>query len=179
MTFPRQIYAGDSWPFPFTAPSVNPAAQLRLHINSAAFQFTTDPVTSLTGAYLFVVSSGVSMGFAPGTYILSVTQTIGSARTTLSAGHICNVEPDPSTASSFSYARRMVAALEALLEGRVTGAQAMYSAMSFEGRSITTLPIAELHRALVIYRAMVKDEDQAKAIAEGKGGRLNKINTRF
>jgi len=179
MTFPQNLYAGDTWKLSFNTVSIDPLAKLRAHINSPAYQFTSDFVLSATGLYLFVIAKTVSANFAPGTYSIAITQELGEERTTLSAGHICSIEPSAAIASSFSYARRMVAALEALLEGRVTNAQALYSAMSFEGRAITTLSIAELHRALLTYREIVRAEDQAKNRAEGKGGRLNTINVKF
>lgn len=177
MAFPQQLYAGDTWKIPFQS-SIDPVAQLRVHINSAAFQFTSDPLTSTTGSYLFVIAKTVSANFAPGTYSIAITSEVGDERSTLSTGHICTIEPNQATASSFSYARRMVAALEALLEGRVTNSNALYSSMSFEGRAITTLSIEELHRALVMWRQILRNEDAAKPGAD-KPKRMNKILTRF
>lgn len=178
MAFPQQLYAGDTWKLPFNTATTDPLAQLRAHINSAAYQFTSDPLTSTDGAYLFVIAKTVSAAFAPGTYSIAITAEVGDERTTLSTGHICAIEPNQATASSFSYARRMVAALEALLEGRVTNTHALYSAMSFEGRSITTLSIEELHRALVMWRQILRTEEAAKPGVD-KPKRMKNILPRF
>lgn len=179
MPFPSKLYAGDTWTLVETFATIDPASELRVHLNSPAFQFTSDKTTSLDGVYTFVIPAALSSNFAPGVYSASITQSVAGARTTLTAGHIVSIEPDPATASSFSYARRMVAALEALIEGRLTNSNALYSSMAWEGRAITQLSPAELQQALKVYRDELKAEELSAEMSKGMGGRKNKIKVYF
>jgi hypothetical protein len=175
----NKLYSGDKWTLSHVLSTPDPTLQLRAHINSVAFQYTTEPVTSIDGSYSFVVPSAVSATFPPGTYSIAITSTSGTERSTLSAGEFVKVLPDPTEIFTLSIARRMVSAIESLLEGRLTNSHALYSSLTFEGRSLTQMSPLELQKALQIYKNDVAAEEQADAIAKGQGGRKNKLRVYF
>lgn len=179
MTLPSKLYAGDAWTITHTDATLPAGAQLKLHVNSPAFQFTSDFATGTAGVFTFALPGVITADFAPSTYMLSLTATVAGARRTLISGHVLTVDPDPATASSFSYARRLVYALEALLEGRVTSSHAAYVSMTFEGRAITQMAPAEMHRALRLARDELATELRAEQMAKGMGNKGNKLKVRF
>lgn len=179
MNLPSKLYAGDTWTITHADNELPVGAQLKIHVNSPAFQFTSDYVTGTNGVFVFTIPSDLTTEFAPNTYMVSLTATVEGARRTLISGHVLTVDPDPATASSFSYARRLVYALEALLEGRVTSSHAAYVSMTFEGRAITQLAPAELQRALRLAREELATELRADQVAKGLGNKGNKLKVRF
>lgn len=74
-----------------------------------------------------------------------------------------------------THAETMLAAIESVLEGRIT---ADVEAYTIAGRQITKIPIADLLVLRDRYQAEVNSEAAAAAIAEGTGN-PRKIKVRF
>lgn len=124
----------------------------------------------------------------------AATTTIGAGRRTL-AGYAARTVPSaervevyraplfvyPDLAAegpgfdSRSHARRVLEAIEAVLEKRATKDQAAYS---IAGRSLSRTPIPELLALRDRYRAEVAQEDAADRLAAGLGSRRT-VRVRF
>lgn len=74
-----------------------------------------------------------------------------------------------------SHARKVLDAIEAVIEKRATKDQESYT---IEGRTLARTPIEALMRLRQAYRAEVKREERAERIAQGLGTRA-KIKVRF
>lgn len=74
-----------------------------------------------------------------------------------------------------SHARKTLDAIEAVIEGRASTDQQEYS---IGNRSLKRTPIADLIVLADKYRAMVNAEENAEAIAQGRGAK-NRILVRF
>ena len=92
-------------------------------------------------------------------------RTSDSARVAISSGTF-TVKPDPATAGDVrSHAVKVLAALEALIEGRAT---ADVSSYSIAGRSLTKLSVDELTKWRAYYRREVRRERDAANAAAGR-----------
>lgn len=79
------------------------------------------------------------------------------------------------TGQQKSFARRMVEAIQAQLEGRATDGQA---SMSINGRSISRIPILELEQILTRFEARLRAEEAA--LAQGATpGKRRPVKVRF
>lgn len=86
-----------------------------------------------------------------------------------------DLEASAATGQQKSFARRMVEALQAQLEGRATDGQ---SAMTINGRSISRIPILELEQALTRFESKLRAEEAA--LAQGATpGKRRPIKVRF
>jgi hypothetical protein len=74
-----------------------------------------------------------------------------------------------------SHATTMLAAIESVLEGRITADVEQYT---IAGRSITKIPVEELLKLRSLYRSEVNAEKAADRIARGEGSG-HKIKVRF
>lgn len=158
---PTKVFLGDSFKIKFKPQvfeeDVNYILTVSSHGQSANFPLeSTDQ-----GELVYAISSSGSLSLPPGSHTWSiVAQRVGmDERTTLISGVPLQVLSDPTQPLHESYARRMLNALQALLEGRVMATDAVYSAMTYEGRSITKLSPAELMRAIALFRAQVAQEE--------------------
>lgn len=179
MTLPIKLYAGDAWTLEHIEASPRPAAQFRIHINSLAIQFTSDPVVSVDGRYRFEMLETKTRTFAPGQYIIAITCLELGKRSTILTGHLMTVEPDPATASSFSFLRRKVFALRALEEGRITAGDAVFSTMSIKGRAVSKLSLAEIHDARVQAEVELAAEELSAQADKGVFKNKNFLRVRF
>jgi hypothetical protein len=88
------------------------------------------------------------------------------------------VEPDFSATATLdtrSHARKVLAAIEAVIERRATKDQEEYT---IDGRSLKRTPVAHLLVLRYRYKREVEQEEQADRLAKGRGtGR--KVVTRF
>lgn len=169
-----QLIAGDKWQATYTA---EPGLNLVLNLNSTGFKYVASAVET-SGLYTFTIPSALSKDFIPGTYSLAVCATADGERTTLAFGNTVTVLPDPSQASHLSYAQRMLDAIKALLENRLTSKQALYSSLTFEGRALAQISPAELMTLKQRYEQEVEQEKRAEQI-RNKQRVSNKIKISF
>lgn len=121
--------------------------------------------TVADGGFLLSADPSVTACRIPGWYRWTAVAASADAmdRRTLGSGRV-QILPDPlasSAADARSPAERILAAIEATLEGRVTKDAESYS---IEGRSISRTPIADLLRLRNVYAAEV-----ARTLAPGAG----------
>ncbi|RWR09715.1 hypothetical protein [Paenirhodobacter populi] len=112
--------------------------------------------TVADGGFLLSADPSTTSGRFPGEYVWTAVAASADAmdRRTLKTGRV-QILPDPLAASAGdgrSSAERILAAIEATLEGRVTKDAESYS---IEGRSISRTPIADLLRLRNVYAAEV------------------------
>lgn len=169
-----QLIAGDKWQATYTA---EPGLNLVLNLNSTGFKYVASAVET-SGVYTFTVPSAISKDFIPGTYSIAVCATADGERTTLAFGNTVTVLPDPSQASHLSYAQRMLDAIKALLENRLTSKQALYSSLTFEGRALAQISPSELLQLKQRYEQEVEQEKRAEQI-RNKQRVSNKIKISF
>lgn len=175
-TEPSSVYAGDTvtWTKSLTdypAPTYTLAYALVRDGGSISI------TASASGAdHLVSVSAATSAAWVPGTYQWTAYVTSGSARYTVETGEIV-IKPNPAAGGydTRSYARRMLDAIEALLEGRATSDVSSYS---IGGRSLSKMSALELVQWREKFRREAESEKAGERIARGLNtGR--KILTRF
>ncbi|MQQ09102.1 hypothetical protein GFB49_11605 [Epibacterium sp. SM1979] len=159
---PSQLVAGDSWAWS-DAPAFasHPPPDWSLHYILRPVT-GGDPITIVAshGETSFVITHPASetQSLAPGEYewsALAFNAGTGD-RARLSVGRIC-ILPDPlqATGDQRSGAERILAAIDATLEGRVSKDAESYT---IEGRSIARTPIEDLTRLQSIYSQRVAQE---------------------
>ena len=161
---PQKVFAGDSFKLRFKPPIFDESVTYELTLTSYAQSISISEESVEDGEIVYGVSSSLSINFAPGNYTWSIVarNTATDERTTLLAGVPLTIASDPTLPIEQSYARRMLSALQGLLEGRISATDAQYSSMSYEGRSITKLSPAELMRAIALFKRQVAEEEQNK-----------------
>lgn len=124
--------------------------------------------TNDNGDFLALISATESATYDAGVYHWSAyaTRTSDSARVTVGTG-LARVDADPanSTADPRSHAAKVLAALDALIEGRATNDVQSYA---IAGRSLTRMSMDELLRWRATYREQVRAE---RAVAQGKSAK--------
>lgn len=131
--------------------------------------------------FAITISAETSADFFPGDYRWFSTATdlaTGTERYTIDGGSL-TVNPDPATLTATSdlrsHARKVLTAIEAVLEGTATSDHLSYTV---DGRSLQRRTIAELLQLRSFYQQEIRREEQAEALARGLGGG-NRILTRF
>jgi hypothetical protein len=123
-SLPPQLQAGDTWSWTeASATYPGPAWSLSYVLLSDAVRLTIAAVWSVDGAHVFAKTAAQSVLIAPGAYAWTeiATHTDGR-RTTLGQG-LVTILADPLTLplpGVRSHARRMLAAIDACLEGRAS-----------------------------------------------------------
>lgn len=127
--------------------------------------------------HLVTISATASAAFRrAGTWMWQAYVTLSGERFTVARGSIV-VRPDIASvpnADTRSHARKVLDAIEAVLENRATMEQ---SSIAIGGQSITLLAPEELIRWRSVYAAEVQMEERAEKIRQGLGAR--RIRTRF
>jgi hypothetical protein len=122
---------------------------------------------------MITASSTITTLWSPGNYRWSWTVSDGTNRYTLEQGDIL-INHDPTKAhDQRTMAQRMVDAIEATMEGKVT---ADVLTLSHKDKSVTRLSPAELMDALFYWKTqLVKEKNRARRQA----GKSNIIHARF
>ncbi|QDF14252.1 head-to-tail joining protein [Dinoroseobacter phage vB_DshS-R4C] len=158
---PATLVAGDSWAW-------EAGAVFEDHPDPWAASYVLrpeaggDPVTVSGGlevlAPVFRLPASVTADLPPGewTWFAVAVDATTDARAVLAQGRV-TVIPDPlaGTEDRRTPARRILAAIEATLEGRATKDADTYS---IEGRSITRTPLPDLLRLRAVYAEQVARE---------------------
>lgn len=168
MAVPSTLTAGDTWSWTYTAEDY--------------------PADTWTGTWYFVgaervfevagtpsgtdhagtLAPSVTAGIEPGRYAYRFRVTDGSTVATIGPGYL-DVEADPAYVKATdprSHARKVLDAIEAVLERRATHDQASYS---IGNRSLSRMSIGELLTWRDKYKSMVQSEDAAAGMAAGLG----------
>jgi hypothetical protein len=145
-----------------------PSASYSLHYRGRrAGDATASFNVSANSDYQVTVAAAATEKWTPGVYHWQayVTRTSDSARVTVAEGTFEVVaNRATSTADPRSHAARMVAAIEALLEGKATDDVDEYS---INGRSLKKIPVAELLKWRDRYKAEALREKAAEDIKRG------------
>ena len=141
--------------------------------------FNENAVYTLTAAdSVFTITSAVSKSWRNGMYRWVLRRVVGTEKTELVSGTLeIEANPDimPNGLDGRSHAERTLAAIEALIEGRASDD---IEEFSIRGKTIKSMPIAELLKFRNIYRSEVASEARSRRINAGlPSGRI--INTRF
>lgn len=174
---PRELIAGDTWAWERDL-SEYPAPTW-----SAAWYFEkADAAFSITGGvsgakHTAAMTAADSVQRKAGKYRWRLLLTSGATRNTVEEGWT-EVLIDPAAAGFVdhrTHARRVLDAIEAVIEQRATHDQA---SMAIAGRSLSRTPIDELLRLRDRYRAEARAEEQAEKLSSGLNPR-NRLLTRF
>ncbi len=141
----------------------------------------TDKITITAGAsgtdHAVSVSSANSALWKAGLYSWQAYLTSGSDRVTIGSGTI-QIKPNFATAAVLdnrSQARRILDAITATIENRASLDQQSYE---IQGRKLARTPIADLILLQEKYARIVRTEENAERIAQGKKTK-NKLYVRF
>lgn len=176
---PAALMAGDAWAWRvdgFAAVYPSPDYSLSYHlaprIGGAAVVVPVQP--DADGLRVFLASAATS-GLSAGSWVwaLKVRRLSDDAVVTVGTGCL-TVQPNPAAgADQRSQSRRLLDAINAVLEGRVTKDVESYS---IEGRSLTRIPFTELRTFRARLMREVAAEDCGGA---GAGGLMRHRKVRF
>lgn len=110
--------------------------------------------TVVTGAFEATLDAAKTAALKPGNYRWIETVSLSGEKFTAAEGHI-KVERDLEAAApgdAQTHEERTVSIIEAVLEGRLTDGIESYT---IGGRAVTKIPITELRKMLVKYKAAV------------------------
>jgi hypothetical protein len=183
MNEPATLRAGTTWTWSETAPDLYPNATYQLK-----YYFQGPVVFNVTAAndganFKVTITSATSKTYPSGIYrwvrqFVKISDATVYSETPEQSGEL-NVLQDLSTVQggydSRSHVRRVVEALEAVIENRATKAQ---SEIEIAGRRIWYLSPAELRKEWEQYSYLLKQEERAALIAQGKSPG-NQILVRF
>lgn len=168
---PSELRAGDTWQWTRSlADYAASSATLKYRFKSAAGGF--EIVADASGDdYAVTVPAATSAGYAAGDYGWVAWVEVGSDKFTVGTG-AATVLPDYRATSAStalddrSHAAKVLAAIEAVIEGRAAKDQEAYE---IAGRSLKRTPIADLLRLRQHYKSEVASEAAAEAIRRGTG----------
>lgn len=175
---PESIVAGDRSQWKRTDLSDFPATEwtLTYYLRSNLAGGQIDIAASADGSnYSVDVSPTVSSGYVPGVYYWSAFVSKTGDRKLVAQGRL-TVKPNPTDiyqpVDGRSHARRVLEAIEAVIERRATTDQQRYVFQAV-GRSVDRMPIADLLKFRDQYADEVRCEDQKAAIARGESNGRN------
>lgn len=143
---------------------------LLLESTGTAISFTASgtPVEDPLG-YRVQLAPATTAAWTAGTYAWNSYLTKTGARYTVESGQVVLL-PDPAVATAprdnRSHAKKTLAAIEAVIEGRASKDQEEYT---IANRSLKRTPIPDLLKLHSRYLNMVAAEDAAAALANGTG----------
>lgn len=170
---PDRVVAGDTWTWKRSdlGTAFAPAdytLSYALKLDGATVAPTVFTATENGLIYEVTVSAATTAPLTPGKWHWDayMTRTSDSARVRIGTGSI-EVLPNyaDSAVDTRSHARKMLSAIEALLEGRSVADVASYS---IKDRSLTKMTPAELMQWRDYYQREVQREDQAERARQGK-----------
>lgn len=171
---PLQLRAGDTWAWrrdDLTATYPAPTWTLTYYFKSASANFSI--TASASGAAFAVsVAKATTATRTAGRYKWTASVDNSTERHVVDLGELV-VLPDYAVAGNLddrSHARKMLDAIEALLEGRATKDQQAYTHGDV---SITRIPIERLKQIRDEYRAEVASQRRAERLRNGKPAQTN------
>lgn len=170
---PAELRAGDTWTWTKTLADYPASAPwtLKYRFKNAAGGF--EIVASASGdGYSVTVAASTTAGYVAGAYSwVAWVEGGNSEKYTVDSG-TTTIDPDyrSGTATAAlddrSHARKVLASIEAVIEGRATKDQEEYA---IAGRSLKRTPITTLLKMRQHYQAEVAAEVSREAIANGTG----------
>lgn len=161
------IKASDGWTLKLTAVG-------RLGI----FSITATADDENADDFKFTAAAAITAAYTAGDYQWQLVATKTTTRYTIAEGWVTlldNISGRSALYDNRSHAKKVVDAIEAVIENRATLDQMSYT---IGGRSLSKTPVADLLRLLVFYRNEYSDELALENIKKGRGtGR--KILARF
>lgn len=148
-------------------------------VTGTAISFTAagTPTEDADG-YRVQLAPATTAAWTAGDYAWNSYLTKTGARVTLESGQV-TLLPDPAVATAprdnRSHARKVLEAIEAVIEGRATKDQEEYT---IGDRSLKRTPLEELRKMRTDYRAEVRAEEDAERVANGLPAR-NKLQARL
>ncbi len=167
------IYAGDTLEFTTSAPDYPASAgwTLKHRLAPRVAGAEIDIVAAASGDdHLTSASAATTAGWATGWYTYTTFVEKGAERYTLERGQLQVLSASTNLADGTdgrSHARKVLDAIEAVIEGRASLDQQEYA---INGRSLKRMPIADLLKLRQLYRAEVAGEEVASRLAAGLGG---------
>lgn len=170
---PTELIVGDRWLWKRTdlGSDYPPASySLKYSLRLAGATATEIEITANESGsdYLIEVASTTTAGYTAGTYIWQayITRTSDSERVMIASGVVDVIaNRDASTSDPRSHARKVLDAIEAVIEGRASKDQEEYT---IKDRSLKRTPLSDLLTLRNKYRAEVDAEERA---ANGQGSR--------
>lgn len=156
---PASAIAGDTWSWTKSLSDYPaPTWTLTYYFRSREGEFNFNAAAD--GAdHLVTVTAATTAGYKAGRYGWTVVVTSGSERRTVETGEL-EVLPDPASTGAGqdprSHARKVLDAIQAVLEGRATKDQEEYSIGS---RSLKRTPLKDLQALEASYQARVTAEE--------------------
>jgi len=157
MITPSTWQAGDSLAWDYSDSDHAPADGWALHyVLRGPQQIELGPFTGGGQAFAVSVSRETSAGFVPGDYHFAAYFLRDDVRETGERGQLTILEDLAGAEAPLSHARKMLAAIEALLEKRATKLQEEYTV---NGYAIKYMSLPELREARKEYARLVHDEE--------------------
>jgi len=174
---PTEVRSGDTWTWQRSL-SDYPAGVWTLVYSLVNSNGKITLTATASGAdHLVSVAAATTAGYAPGTYSAVGRVTSGAEAVTVWTGGI-QVLPNVAAKTSYddrSHARKVLEAIEAVLENRATTDQ---QAVTIGDRSIEKMPIADLLKLRDSYKLEVASEEAAARLSSNIGGR-GRVMTRL
>ena len=145
---------------------------------SATLILTSSGATRITVAatangtdFSFSIPASSTANYTAGDYKLYLYATLGSSKYLIGTQDVeIKANPLTATGDQRSHTRKVLDAIDAVLENRATQE---YASMSINGYSITQLSPAELLKLKDHYEAKLKQEQNAEGMAAGKPSKRN------
>jgi len=177
---PARLVVGDTWRWQRTLDGYPASAwTLTYYVRGPNGEFTI--VAGADGdIHDVTVAKTTTSAYNAGAYSWTAVVDDGATqRFTVETGRLIELQLDPTKIGKGydgrSHARRVLDAIEAVIEGRASKDQEEYS---IEGRSLKRTPLAELVKFRNRYVDLVRDEDAAARINSGLDGG-GRIQVRF
>jgi len=168
---PDSLVAGDLWAWTRDLTTDYPASSWSgvWYFENAYKAFNV--VASAAGTVFSAsVPAATTAALRPGSYKWLFLVTNGSTRKSIESG-VLTLQPDPAAAGNAdwrTHARKVLDAIEALIEGAATTDQ---QSMTIAGRSLARRTFAELMELRKAYRLEVQAEESAADVAAGGGSK--------
>jgi hypothetical protein len=167
---PSEVRAGDTWTWERSLSDYPaPTWTLAYALLNAAGKISITAAASGTD-HLVSVAAATTANYTPGTYSAVGRVTSGTEAVTVWTGSI-QVLPNLAAATSYddrSHARRVLQAIEAVIEGRASSDQ---QEIQIGDRMLKKIPIGDLLKLRDSYTLEVASEESASRLAQGIGGR--------
>lgn len=181
---PYEVTGGDTWKWDKSLADYKPSESWVLSYSFRAKTGTgfniTAAANSANNGWNIVVAKSATVGYTAGEYDWQAYVTKSTERFMVDEGKLIvsanlNAAATGSTTDLRSHSKRMVDAIQAVLEGRVDSDVENYS---IGGRSITKIPVTELVSILSTYEEKL-EEEQKKRRLDNKHGSGRVVKARF
>ena len=177
---PLQPRAGDTWMWTLALADFPATSWELTYILVSATAKITITASADGENHAVDVAAATTAAYAAGRYDWTSYVSDGTDRHSVGAGSM-EVLPDLAVASAYdgrSHARKMLEAIEAILEGRATNENIDLVSTSIQDQTVTRNP-EELHRLRAYYAAIVAGEDAENSTGSAGNSRRGFVQGRF